>query len=109
MNGMQTDQRSFSLDQLPGGRDGDAETHGSSWSWFAGIAVLAVGVALAAWFLLTIPPTVLVDVATAELVSHETGRGSALEGSGYVVARRQATVSPNITARPPGATALRAV
>jgi RND family efflux transporter MFP subunit len=101
MNGIETDQRSSLLDQLRIDRDEDAEARGPFRFWVTGVAVLAIGVALAAWFLLTIPPTVLVDVATAELVSHETdlGRGSALDGSGYVVARRQATVSSKITGK----------
>jgi RND family efflux transporter MFP subunit len=50
---------------------------------------------------MTIPATVLVDVATAELVSQEIelGRNSMLDASGYVVARRQATVSSKITGK----------
>jgi hypothetical protein len=101
MNGIETDQRSSLLDQLRIDRDEDAEARGPFRFWVTAVAVLAIGVALAAWFLLTIPPTVLVDVATAELVSHETdlGRGSALDGSGYVVARRQAPDTSNITGK----------
>jgi hypothetical protein len=95
MNAIPTDQRSSFLDQLRIDPDDNSEARRALWSWFAGIAVLSIGVALAAWFLLTIPPTVLVDVATAELFSHDTdlGRGSALDSSGYVVACRQAAVS----------------
>jgi RND family efflux transporter MFP subunit len=96
----QSDQRSSLLDQLRIERT-DEEQSGRSWPWFLGIATLVVGVAAAAWFLLTIPATVLVDVATAELVSQEIelGRGSMLDASGYIVARRQATVSSKVTGK----------
>jgi RND family efflux transporter MFP subunit len=98
---LRADQRSDLLDQLRLDRDAENEPAGRSWSWFFGIAILAAGLVGAAWFLITIPPTVLVDVATAELVSQDLTptRGSMLDASGYVVARRQATVSSKVTGK----------
>lgn len=93
------DQRSSLLDQLRIDRSED--NRGSIWPWLLGIGALVAGVAAAAWFLITIPATVLVDVATAELVSQnvEIGPASTLDASGYVVARRQATVSSKMTGK----------
>jgi RND family efflux transporter MFP subunit len=95
-----TDQRSSLLEQLRIDRTED-EGQGRIWSWLLGIGTLIAGAGIAAWLLMTIPATVLVDVATAELVSHEIelGRSSMLDASGYVVARRQATVSSKITGK----------
>jgi RND family efflux transporter MFP subunit len=88
------------LNQLRIDRSQDDE-RGAFWPWAMGITALIAGIAAAAWFLLTIPATVLVNVATAESVSQEVdvGRGSMLDASGYVVARRQATVSSKITGK----------
>jgi RND family efflux transporter MFP subunit len=95
-----TDQRSSLLEQLRIDRTED-EGKGRVWSWILGIGTLIAGTGIAAWLLMTIPATVLVDVATAELVSQEIelGRSSMLDASGYVVARRQATVSSKITGK----------
>jgi len=95
-----TDQRSSLLEQLRIDRTDD-ERSGRIWPWFLGIGTLIAGAGIAAWLLMTIPATVLVDVATAELVSQEIelGRSSMLDASGYVVARRQATVSSKITGK----------
>jgi RND family efflux transporter MFP subunit len=95
-----TDQRSSLLEQLRIDRTDD-EGGSRVWSWVLGIGTLIAGAGLAAWLLMTIPATVLVDVATAELVSQEIelGRSSMLDASGYVVARRQATVSSKITGK----------
>jgi RND family efflux transporter MFP subunit len=95
-----TDQRSSLLEQLRIDRTED-EGNGRVWSWVLGIGTLIAGAGIAAWLLMTIPATVLVDVATAELVSQEIelGRSSMLDASGYVVARRQATVSSKITGK----------
>jgi RND family efflux transporter MFP subunit len=95
-----TDQRSSLLEQLRIDRTED-EDSGRGWSWILGIGTLIAGAGIAAWLLMTIPATVLVDVATAELVSQEIelGRSSMLDASGYVVARRQATVSSKITGK----------
>jgi RND family efflux transporter MFP subunit len=95
-----TDQRTSLLEQLRIDRSDD-ENQSRIWPWFLGIGMLVAGAGIAAWLLMTIPATVLVDVATAELVSQEIelGRSSMLDASGYVVARRQATVSSKITGK----------
>jgi RND family efflux transporter MFP subunit len=94
------DQRNALLDQLRIDR-ADHENGGRFWFWVLGLAPLLGGIAVAAWFLLTIPASVLVDVATAELVSAEIeqSQSSMLDASGYVVARRQATVSSKVTGK----------
>jgi len=101
MNTETMDQRHSLLDQLRIDRGDDAGPGARFWPWVLGVTVLVAGITAAAWFLLTIPATVLVDVATAELVSADVpaGRGSMLDASGYVVARRQATVSSKITGK----------
>jgi hypothetical protein len=70
MNDAPADPRSFVLAERRVDRrrveDGDAEF----WSWLLGVAILALGIASAAWFLITMPPDMLLDAATAEIVSH---------------------------------------
>jgi RND family efflux transporter MFP subunit len=96
-----TDPRSTLLEQLHIERSDTLETRGRYWPWCLGIGALVGGILVAAWFLLTIPETVLVNVATAAVVSSEqaVGKSSTLDASGYVVARRQATVSSKITGK----------
>ena len=60
-----TQHRSSILDQLRIYRPDDGETGSRFWPWLLGVTALAIGITAAAWFLLTIPPAVLVDVATA--------------------------------------------
>ena len=62
--------------------------------------VVAAGAALA-WFVTDTSGNVVVRAAVAEPVAVEgsAGRGSVLDASGYVVARRQATVSAKITGK----------
>jgi RND family efflux transporter MFP subunit len=95
------DSRASLLEQLRIDRSEDSDSSRRIGPWLAGMVTLAVGVVAAAWYLLTIPASVLVDVATAELASQEMtlGRSSMLDASGYVVARRQATVSSKITGK----------
>src|SRR5690606_9698213 len=66
----------------------------------AAALVLAVSVA-GAWLWLAPPPIEAVRVARAEPVHLEpaASRQSVLDASGYVVARRQATVSSKVTGR----------
>ena len=68
--------------------------------WWIGIAVAAV-VATALLFFLHRSEAVPVTVAIARQISAGTGNAGAslLDASGYVVARRQATVSAKITAK----------
>jgi RND family efflux transporter MFP subunit len=95
------DERSSLLDQLRIDR-AEPEPSGRRWGWWvAGGAVLVAGSAMAGWLVLTAPPAVTVNVATAAAAAAEasTQRGSILDASGYVVARRQATVSAKIMGR----------
>ena len=71
---------------------------GGRWPWIAGgVALLAV-VALVLWAMR--PAPVEVRVARAEAVATGTaGAASVLDGSGYVTARRIATVSSKITGK----------
>ncbi|HMN45599.1 MAG TPA: efflux RND transporter periplasmic adaptor subunit [Povalibacter sp.] len=63
------------------------------------IIVLAIAIAAAAWALLR-NPAVEVETATAVAAAGASGGGSAvLNASGYVVARRQATVSSKVTGK----------
>ena len=94
------DERSSLLEQLKIDRDGESESSGA-WRWMlGGIIVVAVTIA-GGWYYLAGPAPLLIQVATAESVSTGTSaaRASALDASGYVIARRQATVSSKITGR----------
>ena len=94
------DDRSSLLEQLKIDRSVDDET-GGHWRWILA-GIIAIGMAVAGgWYFLNAPERVAIRVATAESVSTETPaiRASALDASGYVIARRQATVSSKITGR----------
>ena len=72
------------------------------WKWFIAIAV-AAGIAFVAWFVLAdrmnpVPPPVPVAVAPAPVVKAKV-EGSVLDATGYVVARREATVSAKVTGK----------
>ena len=72
---------------------------GPPWGWIlGGVAALIVIVALI-WFLIARPDLPRVHVATAQAAasSGSAAGASLLDASGYVVARRQATVSSKIT------------
>lgn len=66
------------------------------WPWIAGAVVL---VAAAAAALLRGPEALVVRTATAQAVSGSASPTSVLDGSGYVVARRRATVSSKLTGK----------
>ncbi len=77
------------------------ETRVPRWWWIAGILGLLIvtGVGSYVWFRSAVPT---VTVVVARLVSADTGAAggvSILDASGYVVARRQATVSAKITGK----------
>lgn len=92
--------KSALLDQLKIDRDEPVEG-GRAWLiWLVVVAVIgAAGAGAWAYFAPGNLPTV--RVAMAESVSSEVAaqRGSMLDASGYVVARRQATVSSKITGK----------
>ena len=94
------DKRSSLLEQLKIDRDDD-EDSARVWHW---VLIAVVVVALAGgggWYFVTAPRAVPIRVAAAEQIATETpaARASALDASGYVIARRQATVSSKITGR----------
>ncbi len=78
-------------------REEDSSDGGRAWLWLALAAVGAIAVAL--WFLLSGPPAVSVGTARAREARIEGGGATVLNASGYVTARRQATVSAKVTAR----------
>jgi RND family efflux transporter MFP subunit len=68
------------------------------WAWAVVLVLVAVGVA--AWFWMRAPRAIEVKVATVEQPKAIGAGGPAvLNASGYVVARRRATVSSRITGR----------
>ena len=66
--------------------------------WLAGIVTVMAIAAIVAW-IWTRPGAVRVHIAVAQPISGKASAGSILDASGYVVARRQATVASKITAR----------
>jgi RND family efflux transporter MFP subunit len=66
------------------------------WWWGPLTAALIATAAAGGWWLTRVNATVAVKVVSARAVSADSGPGAILDGSGYVVARRQATVSAKI-------------
>lgn len=94
------EKQSSLLDELRIERSGDDETK-TLWPRVAAGAVLLAAIGAVAWYQLTGNEAVAVTVVTAERASEEqsVGRGSILDASGYVIARRQATVSSKVTGK----------
>ena len=93
------DDQSTLLNQLRIDRGSDSAPSGRRWAWLVAAAVLAAaGIALWWW---TRPVAVPVHVVTAQAIAGDgpAAAGSILDASGYVVARRQATVASKITAK----------
>ena len=92
------DDKSALLDQLRIDRSNQPSSSGSNRLWVVVVAIVLVIAAASAWFLSRpgLPP---VHAATAQALSTAASAGSILDASGYVVARRQATVASKITAR----------
>jgi RND family efflux transporter MFP subunit len=92
------DDKSALLNQLRIDRNGEPAGAGHGRLWLAGVgAVLVAGAAL--WFWLR-PTGMPIHTAVAQAVTHESAAtASILDASGYVVARRQATVASKITAK----------
>jgi len=86
------------LDDLRIDRPGeDAER---AWpAWLTPVAVALVLVGVAAWWALGRERGLLVEVASPVEVAGGRGSLSVLDASGYVVARREATVSSKVTGR----------
>jgi len=91
------DQASL-LEQLRIERPVQEAPRRATWRWVAAaaVALIAVGVVAYVW----LPRAVPIQVAVAEPVSETAAAPSSiLDASGYVVARRQATVSAKITGK----------
>ncbi len=97
------DERSNLVSQLRIDRDAASQTSSKSpLRWIAAAATAIAAVGAAAWFLLASSAAIPISVATAEPAAAETALAapsSLLDASGYVVARRQATVSAKITGK----------
>jgi len=91
------------LDQLKIDRGAAVEgTPQRPWKWFVAIAVVA-GVAFVAWLALAdrlnpVPPPPPAVAAPAPVVKAKV-EGSVLDATGYVVPRREATVSAKVTGK----------
>lgn len=68
------------------------------WPWVAG-AVVLVGAAIAIWLMREEPVPVRVAIAEAQTAASASAGTSVLDASGYVTARRIATVSSKITGK----------
>jgi RND family efflux transporter MFP subunit len=94
------DERSSLLGQLRIDRADPVDSGGRRWVWW-GAAAAAVAVAAGSWFVAAARQGIRIEVTSAELVAADVavGPGSILDASGYVVARRKATVSSKITGK----------
>ena len=94
-----TDKKAL-LDELKIDRSAPSEGRSRPIGWFAGIALIAIG-ALALWFL-ELPQSgqvLPVKTAVAQAGATMPTGASVLDATGYVVARRQATVSSKATGK----------
>jgi RND family efflux transporter MFP subunit len=71
------------------------------WPWLVGGVLLLVLLAVGAWYLWLRKPAVTVHTAMAQPMTNEASASatSVLDATGYVTARRQATVSAQITGK----------
>ena len=88
-----------SLDGLRIDRSEAAERSGPGWKLWLSILVVLLAIASGVWAWLSIPRAVEVRTATARAVSAGGSGGAVLDASGYVTARRQATVSSKVTGK----------
>lgn len=86
-----------SLDDLRIDRS-DEDERGGGGRWIVALFVILLLAGLGAWFLLR-PQPAEVKVAGARPVAAGTAAGAVLDATGYVVARRRATVSSKVTAK----------
>jgi RND family efflux transporter MFP subunit len=79
--------------------DRDVRPRRSRGRWLGGVALALLALAVGAWLVWArvVPPTVRTVAARA--AAPTAGAGSVLDASGYVTARRQATVSAKITGK----------
>jgi RND family efflux transporter MFP subunit len=67
------------------------------WPWFAGGALVLVLIAAGLWFVRSGHSSIVVHTAMAQPMTSGGPSASVLDATGYVTARRQATVSAQIT------------
>jgi RND family efflux transporter MFP subunit len=91
------DDKSALLNQLRIDRGSDGAPAGKTALWISAGAIIVIAVGAVWWW--NRPTGVPVQIAAAQAVSDTgaMGAGSVLDASGYVVARRQATVASKIT------------
>jgi RND family efflux transporter MFP subunit len=94
------DDKTALLNQLRIDRSGEPAPSRTGWIWAGAALGVAAAAALAAWWWMR-PGAVPVHVVAAQAIagSGAAAAGSILDASGYVVARRQATVASKITAK----------
>jgi RND family efflux transporter MFP subunit len=88
-----------SLEGLRIDRSGTEERGGPGWKLWLSLAVVLLAVAGGAWAWLRLPRAGGVRTATPRAVSSGAAAGAVLDASGYVTARRQATVSSKVTGK----------
>ena len=93
------DDQSALLNQLRIDRGSESAPSGKAWIWLAAAFVVLAAAGIAVWWTMR-PNGVPVKIVTARAIAGEgAAAGSILDASGYVVARRQATVASKITAK----------
>src|SRR5450432_4004458 len=92
------DDNSALLNQLRIDRGGPSTPSHAGRIWVAALLAIVIIAGLAAWFF-TRPGLPRMHLATPQPIAGGSLSGSILDASGYVVARRQATVASKITAR----------
>jgi RND family efflux transporter MFP subunit len=88
-----------SLDGLRIDRSGAEERSGPGWKLWLPLALVILAAGGVAWAWLKAPRAVEVRTADARAVSGGSAAGAVLDASGYVTARRQATVSSKVTGK----------
>ncbi|MEA2558904.1 MAG: hypothetical protein QOH06_408 [Acidobacteriota bacterium] len=88
-----------SLEGLRIDRSGTENRQGPGWKLWLSLAVVLLVLAGGAWAWLKLPRAAEVRTATARAVSSGAAAGAVLDASGYVTARRQATVSSKVTGK----------
>jgi RND family efflux transporter MFP subunit len=82
--------------RIESGQRDDDDSHGPRWPWIVAIVAVVFAAAAVAAFALR-SRAVPVETATAVALSSAGNDAAVLQATGYVVARRQATVSAQIT------------